>query len=48
MDVPAKEERGPGTEGEATQELHAANTKFLTSKGLSHEMDLALRQAGQL
>jgi hypothetical protein len=28
--VPAKEERGPGTEGEASEELHAANTKFLT------------------
>jgi hypothetical protein len=40
MDVPAKEERGPGTEREASQELHAANTIFLTLKGLSHEMDL--------
>ncbi len=30
MDVPAKEERGPGTQGEASQELHAANTQFLT------------------
>ncbi len=41
MDVPAKEERGPGTESQAPQERHAANTIFLTLKGLSHEMDLA-------
>ncbi len=32
MDVPAKEERGPGTESQAPQELHAADTKFLTLK----------------
>jgi hypothetical protein len=30
MDVPAKEERGPGTQGQASQELHAAKTKLLT------------------
>jgi hypothetical protein len=30
VDVPAKEERGPGTQGEASQELHAANTESHT------------------
>ncbi len=41
MDVPTKEERRPGTQGQAPQELHAADTIFLTLKGLSHEMYLA-------